>query len=389
MKKNTLITNLAAMAIFCIAMESLSTTPQGLWSLVCFQLIILWLSNEVWQRVISLPSVFGIIAGLAGRVKPEPVAKISGIFHRLSTLTLLLVPHVFYALIYGVELLTDGWLQQTTGISYTHSLFAVSWCSMVALWLTAQFCHIEPLCISNIFTNPFNLKSIAEKVYEARQNNKPVITNTIPVEIATEDIALHQHHTEKLRYLLQADEKLLHTARPNIDVNAPHMRKAVQMAWVTGVVSLLLLSFCVQIFCQMEDSSHWWAIGMFGVLGLIFGVSSLWVLRIPAQWRRKLSQAGYAVTTHRMFIFEKEVVQAFSLSEKLYIHCELTQGNTGNIYICRPGLTDALAGLVLGRLARQTPDSVVPEPNLTHPLPGFINCPDAEKVHALIQSMCS
>lgn len=389
MKKATIIANLTAMAVFCIAMESLTTAPQALWQLICFQLIILWLSNELWQRVIALPSVFGIIAGLAGRVKPEQVAKIGGIFYRLSTLTLLLIPHVFYAVIFGVELLTDDWLQQTTGITYTHSLFAVSWCSMVVLWLTAQFCRIEPLCLSNIFTNPFNLKNIAEKVYEARQNNKPIISNTTPVEIATEDIDLHQQHTEKLPYLLQADEKMLHTARPNINVSSPHMRKAVQMAWVTGTVSLLLLSFCVQLFLQMQDSSYWWAIGMFGTLGLIFGVSTMWVLRIPDKWKHKLSHAGYAVTNQRIFIFENEAVQAFSLSEKLYIHCEMNQGNIGNIYICRPGLTDALAGLVLGKFAQQTPDSVVPEPNLTHPLPGFINCPDAEKVHTLIQSLRS
>lgn len=168
MKKATIIATLTAMAVFYIAMESLTTAPQALWQLICFQLIILWLSNEVWQRVISLPSVFGIIAGLAGRVKPEKVAKIGGIFYRLSSLTLLLIPHVFYAIIFGVELLTDGWLHQTTGITYTHSLFAVSWCSVVVLWLTAQFCRIEPLCLSNLFTNPFNLKNIAEKVYDAR-----------------------------------------------------------------------------------------------------------------------------------------------------------------------------------------------------------------------------
>lgn len=389
MKKATIFSNLISVTIFTIAWLCFSGTSQTLWQLICFQLIILWLSNEVWQRVISLPSVFGIIAGLAGRIKPEKVAKIGGIFYRLSSLTLLLIPHVFYALIFGVELLTDGWLHQTTGITYTHSLFAVSWCSVAVLWLTAQFCRIEPLSLSNLFTNPFNLKNIAEKVYEARQNNKPIISNTTPVEIATEDIDLHQQHTEKLRYLLQADEKLLHTARPNLSVNAPHMRKAVQMAWVTGVVSLLLLSFCVQLFLQMQDSSYWWAIGMFGALGLIFGVSTLWVLRLPEQWKRKLSQAGYAVTNQRIFIFENEAVQAFTLSEKLYIHCEMNQGNIGNIYICRPGLTDALAGLVLGKFAQQTPDSVVPEPNLTHPLPGFINCPDAEKVHTLIQSLRS
>lgn len=384
MKKATIFANFISVTVFTIAWLCLFATSQTLWKLICFQLIILWLSNEVWQRVISLPSVFGIIAGLAGRIKPEQVAKIGGIFYRLSTLTLLLIPHVFYAIIFGVELLTDDWLQQTTGITYTHGLFACSWSGVVVLWLTALLCHIEPLCLSNLFTNPFNLKNIAEKVYDARQNNKPFITNTAPVEIATEDIALHPQHTEKLRYLLQADEKLLYTARPNINVSSPHIRKAVQMAWVTGTVSLLLLSFCVQLFLQMEDSSYWWAIGMFGILGLIFGVSTMWVLRLPDKWKHKLSHAGYAVTNQRIFIFEKEEVQAFHSNEKLYIHCELINENTGNIYICRPGLTDALAGLVLGKFAQQTPDSVVPEPNLTAPLPGFINCPDAEKVHALI-----
>ncbi|MBR7109025.1 MAG: hypothetical protein IKC90_03215, partial [Akkermansia sp.] len=66
--------------------------------MICFQLIILWLSNELWQRIISLPAIFGIIAGLAGRIKPEKVAKIGGIFYRLSSLALLLIPHVFYAI---------------------------------------------------------------------------------------------------------------------------------------------------------------------------------------------------------------------------------------------------------------------------------------------------
>ena len=91
MKKAAIFSNLISVTIFTIAWLCFSGTAQTLWKLVCFQLIILWLSNEVWQRVISLPSVFGIIAGLARRIKPEKMAKIGGIFYRLSSLTLLLI----------------------------------------------------------------------------------------------------------------------------------------------------------------------------------------------------------------------------------------------------------------------------------------------------------
>lgn len=388
MKKSTTLINLAALAVFALLMVWQGYDTSFLWKLLCFQLIIQWLSNEVWQRILSLPGILSLLLSTLGHVRPKILDRVEGIICRISAVTLVLVPNLFYVLIYVTESLFGNVLCNATGIEYTHSLFACSWCSMAVLWLMALWRPIEPLSITNLFHNPLDIQRITEKVYDARMARKPLQPRAIPIELpATVNIDLISEHKDLLCQHLADDETVLLTARPVATLANKYTRAPLIFTVTFSIVSILLLLFCVSIIQQLSGNQLALTLLVPAPLCLVFSACTLSLLRFPKKWKEKLSRIGYVVTNKRLFIMEKADLQVFSLNEKLYIHTENIQDDIGIIYISRPSMMNAMAGLVLGKLAQQEPDSAVGHIDLKSPLPGFFNCPNADKVFAMIESL--
>lgn len=388
MKKLSIIAAIVSLMVFCMIMVIAGHNTETVLHLLCFQLVILWLSNEAWQRFMSLPGLVSLLFGAMGRVKPQATAKIGGILYRISTVTLILAPHLFYLLLFAADAFFDQVASNTTGITFTHTLFACSWCSIVPFWLIALVCRIEPLSITKWIPHPFDLKNIAEKAYDARQTQKPLHPRETPIAlsatVAQEILPLHR---ELLSQHLQDDEQVLLATRPVADAANKHTGIPQPFFTATTVASVFLFLFCVNVIQQANGMALVLALIIMGTLCIVFSACSIYLFKVPAKWRNRLTQVSYVVTDKRLFIFEQSHIQAFSLSEKLFIHTAPLQDNIGIIYISRPGLADAMAGLVLGKFAQQAPDKIEGHVALNHPLPGFLNCPDADKVFAMIESL--
>ncbi len=390
MKKVSIVAAVVSLAIFCLIMVATGKNTETVLKLLCFQLAVLWLSNEVWQRILSLPGLLNLIFGAMGKVKPQVTAKIGGMLYRISTVTLLLAPHLLYALLFAADSLFDQVASNAAGISFTHTLFICSWCSILPFWLMALACRMEPLSITNLISNPFDLQSIAQKAYDARQIKKPLHPRDTPA-VLSDTVAqeILPAHRELLSRHLQDDEQVLHSTRPVAD--APNKHTAIPQPFfaATTLASVFLLIFCINAIQQADGMALVLTLIVMGTLCIVFSAGSIYLYKVPAKWRARLANVSYVVTDKRLFIFEQSHVQAFSLSEKLFIHTEQVQDTTGIIYISRPGLADAMAGLVLGKFAQQDPDRIEGHVALNHPLPGFMNCPEADKVFALIESLRS
>ena len=390
MKKLSIIAAIVSLMVFCIIMVIAGHNTEPVLHLLCFQLVILWLCNEVWQRILSLPGVVSLLFSAMGRVKPQATAKIGGILYRISTVTLILAPHLFYLLLFAADAFFDQVASNTTGITFTHTLFACSWCSIVPFWLIALVCRIEPLSITKWIPHPFDLKNIAEKAYDARQIKKPLHPRDTPAVlsaiVAQEILPMHR---ELLSLHLQDDEQVLLATRPVADTVNKHTGIPQPFFAATTVSSVFLFMFCVNVIQQANGMALVLALIIMGTLCIVFSACSIYLFKVPAKWRHRLNNVSYVVTDKRLFIFEQSHVQAFSLSEKLFIHAELVRDDIGIIYISRPGLADAMAGLVLGKFAQQAPDKIEGHVALNHPLPGFLNCPDADNVFAMIESLRS
>ena len=107
MKKSTTFANLLSLTAFTLAMACCGHGTDTLWKLLIFQFIMLWLSNEVWQRFTSIPGILGVLLGTLGKLTAEKTGKIGSILYRLSSLTLLIAPHLFYIILFVINYFTD------------------------------------------------------------------------------------------------------------------------------------------------------------------------------------------------------------------------------------------------------------------------------------------
>ena len=385
MKKSTTYANLFSLTAFTIAMTCCGHGTNPLWKLLVFQFIILWLSNEVWLRFTSIPGIVGVLLGAIGKLTPEKTGKIGGILYRLSTLTLLVVPHLFYTILFLVNLFTNEGLTHLLGFEISHTLFACSWGSLLLMWIWAQIARIAPMSITNAISSPLDWKALINKAYNARQNNRQLCTHHSAVAIPANAQALPTQHRDLLSHLIEDNEQVLYTSTPVLHVTNKHARRAVKMGYLQIAIIMLLLAFASAIAQQTRGNDRLLFLVVPVGLILIFSISAYHFFKEPARWRKKLSHVSYTVTNKRILILEGDEARDFKFSEKLLFKSELIDGNVGNIYITRPGLAEALLGAMFARLIDEDAQSAELEPHLSRPLPGLFHIENAEDVTKLIE----
>lgn len=386
MKKSTTYANLLSLTAFTLAMACCGHGTDTLWKLLIFQFIILWLSNEVWQRFTSIPGILGVLLGTLGKLTAEKTGKIGSILYRLSSLTLLIVPHLFYIILFVINYFTDDGINAWLGFELSHTLFVCSWCSILLLWLCAQITDIAPMSIAQAISSPLDWKALINKAYAARKNKREIAKHEDSVMLPPMAQALPPQHQDLLSHLLERDEQVLYTATPVLGVTNKHARRAVKMGYLQVAIILLLIYFSTGIAQQTSGNDSLLFLVVPVGLILLFSVTAYHFFREPSRWRTKLSNVCYAITNKRILIMEGEQAREFLFSEKLKFKAETINGTVGNIYITRTALAEALLGSMFAKLIDEDPQSAEEEPHLSRLLPGLFHVENVEEITLLIES---
>lgn len=333
-----------------------------------FVLVLVWLCNEVWNG-----AVFGAALLNAGWqwVKIRTVKKsLSPRVFTLTSLLLLLVPHVVFALLYAANALWDNQLAEAFGLPISHALFACAYAAVVLLWLLAFRGVVGPLSLEGLVITwmepELDLRRSGDEIAaemdrrraEHRQDSRPkpeppaplppLAEGRMPADAAASTAAVSSGLPPKnpaggmpaagaawpgrgwsprhprLRELLP---ELLYYGRPNMAVTNVHVRQNRNFGLVLALLVVpFLLVVCVALIPQYPLAAI-----VPGVLALAFGWSAWKLLAMPGRWREKLSRAEFAFTKTQVLIAEGQVLRSLALDSGLRMQYEEVDGDIATI----------------------------------------------------------
>lgn len=327
---------------FGAALASVSAGSPFLPSAV-FVFVLVWLCNEVWNG-----SVFGAALLNAGWqwVKIRTVKKsLSQKVFTLTSLLLLLVPHVVFALLYAANALRDNQLAEAFGLPISHALFACAYAAIVLLCFLAFRGVVGPLSVEGLVTTlmepELDLRrsgdEIAEEMDRRRADHRqeslakqeapaplpPLTEERMPTDAAWPGRGWSPSHP-RLRELLP---ELLYYGRPNLSVTNVHVRQNRNFGLVLAcLVVPFLLVVCVALIPQYPLAAI-----VPGLLALAFGWSAWKLLAMPGRWREKLSRAEFAFTKTQVLIAEGQVLRSLALDSGLRMQYEEVDGDIATI----------------------------------------------------------
>lgn len=320
-----------------------------------FVLVIVWLSNEVWNLTVFTAAI--VSAGWQ-LVKIRTVKKsLPQKVFTLTSLLLLLVPHVVFAVLYAANALWDNQLAEAFGLPLSHGLFACAYAAVVLLWFLAFRGVVGPLSVEGLVITwmepELDLRRSGDEIAaqmdrrsaESRHESQakpespaplpPLAEERIPAdaEVAPPGSALGGQEGEmsaadaewlgrgwspshpRLRELLP---ELLYYGRPNLTVTNVHVRQNRNFGLV---LALLVVPFLVAVAWALIPQYPLAAI-VPGVLALAFGWTAWKSLAMPHRWREKLSRAEFAFTKTQVFIAEGQELRSFDLDSGLRMQYE-------------------------------------------------------------------
>ncbi len=115
-----------------------------------FQVLLFWLLNELWFFLSALPALMAAIFKWATRREHETERSVRRIV-RLTSVSLILLPHGVFALLYLCNRLTQGGFQESLGLPLSQGLFVSAYVGCVMLFITALFTPIHALTLTHLF----------------------------------------------------------------------------------------------------------------------------------------------------------------------------------------------------------------------------------------------
>lgn len=335
---------------------------------VCFiTAILILLCNEAWYRCAAIPVLLVAAVNMFRKDSAKKEEKHTRQALRLCSLSLLVVPHLIFALLYLANWATQGQAETELGIGIRHGVLACIYIAPALLWLAAQFAGIFPLSIEQLFMHDDGIISEPTKCEETAP---PVTSDTAaPIHPQLQSLA----------------GELLHYSRPALGINHVHARTHATIGYCLLPIVLILIALAANSYEQSVLIS-----GITGLLAIIFGLVSIRLINEPNAWRNKLSRVEYAYTATQAYIAEGDKLQTFSIDESLNIQFEAIEGHIGNIYLSQSGKLGTRMRKLLGD--KLTINDTGSRYDLTAPLCGFFQIPHAEQVlkqlSELRQSKC-
>lgn len=346
------------------------------WSgLLAFQLIILFVSHEAWYWCLNTQ---GFIVGIIRAFNKKEAEPAFGEWtYRLSTLSLLLAPHVLYSVAFAAHILLPGLF---TGLKITPALFLCSYVGMFALWAASILLHAAPLSLERLFD------SRALSPTDHIGLDSPPAKESRPL---TNDAPLPMERQSALTAALEEGEEVLCTIRPDAAAQNHYARAKVlwgNIAAVIATVSFLIALNGYGSYMLKHDTRYLILCGLCGILALIFCRSAWSSHKEPARWSARLSRISYAITTRRIFLFDGADTQTYELSPELnLIYESLPNADLCIIHISRPSLLSRATKKVFGSRAQVINATYTPAPS--GPLSGLYHVPSS--LHALVLEQCA
>ncbi len=317
-----------------------------------FTAIILWLCNEVWYWLISLPV---LIAAIVGEIRRKPLSeKTGGKFIRLGSLSLLVTPHILFAILYGLNNITQGKLASEIGIPLEQSCFIIAFIAVALLWVFNMVTCMVPLSVGVLFSRIFEPELWTE--------------DTTPAEV------------DPLRALEELPRGVLYHSQPVLSVTPAHVRGNFRTGLFLLPFVLLLLGMAVGFVGQSI-----YAAVFCGLPALLFGFVSIHFLRWPSLWRKRLEGVEYSFSRDTVYITDKGVKRSYALDEGLNLSHEVVEGKVGNIYISPTGKVGRAFKGILGKMKVDVVDTSM-QSDLNAPLMGFFQIEDSMNIFKLLVS---
>ncbi len=316
-----------------------------------FSVLILWLCNEVWCWVLAIPTIIAAILKSAER-KPFSLSSQLKLV-RLTSVSLLITPHLLFAILYLVESLTKGQASQEFGIPLTNSMFITAFIGVALLWAANMVMRLVPVA----------LEILASYIFEPELWTE----STTPAELASAPAA---------PVPAELPEGLLYSAKPVLSVTNSYVRRHFWIGIGLMVAVLLLANMAVQFASQYMPAAC-----LCGVLALAFGFAALHSILWPSRWRNRLSHVEYAFSCDTVYIREKGETRSFPLDENLNLTHEKIEGNVGSIYISPKGKLERAFGKLLGKGTVEVTD-LQNTVDLSAPLMGFYQIENSPEVFA-------
>lgn len=400
----SLYINLGSLFVFFLLSCIFFNVPQEIGNLLLFEMILLWLCNEAWYWLSSALIVYsGLLCSLFRKTISDKGVRV---FYRISSLVLLVMPPLLYALLYFADRLSDGGMQTYLGVPFSTSLFLCSYIGVIVLWLFSLFQTITPFSVDILFTKTFEPELFWERIPEvgtARDGNTSETAAACPPPLPQQGFSetkaefggvppvflqssnlLPQHET-MLKEEVSSDEVLLYTGRPILSMNNKYAQRDFIIGCCISPVVIISLLICIQCFTEAgADTVYTLACCMSGIFTILFGYVSFVCLMSPTHWKRKLGKVSYALTDKRIFIFENKAFTNYNFSDKLCIQTEMLGNNVGNIYLSKSGKLNSLLKSVFGKGKVQTADITV-SVSLSKPMTHLFQVSDPAKILALIK----
>lgn len=283
---------------------------------VIFILLLIWLCNELWNRVMAF---VGIAAYIRQICKQNDVNQ--DFPRRLVALTsfiLLLAPNLLFVILYGVNILLGNQLSEAIGLPFSHAFFACAYAAVVLLWMMALFGVVYPLSLEMLFSYFF----------EAEESSQPSDEQIAKKAAAAPGSPAAENEWEpahpKLRELLP---ELLYYGRPNLTVTNTYARRDRNFG-------LIIMLFAVPFFSAASYLVflHFPLLTPVPVILLLFFSSFAWrFIRMPRLWRQQLSRAEFAFTKTQIYITDGDELLTFDLNPGLHMLYEEVEGDVATI----------------------------------------------------------
>lgn len=169
----TAIIYIVSLAVFACAFAQVNTFSANWRAALLFQLLVFFIINEVWYWLCTWPGVFlSLFQQIKNKNVPEQNrGKYVGGLNRLVRMTsviILILPHVIYGTLWLVNLLSQHALQRWGGVSLDASLFLPSYLSCIVFFILVFIFPIQPYSISHFMMEWFEPGLGKEKVTEER-----------------------------------------------------------------------------------------------------------------------------------------------------------------------------------------------------------------------------
>lgn len=383
----TAIIYIVSLAVFACAFAQVNTLSANWRAALLFQLLVFFIINEVWYWLCTWPGIFlALFQQIKNKSVPEQNREkyVRGLNRlvRMTSIIILMLPHVVYGTLWLVNLLSQHGLQQWGGVNLDASLFLPSYLSCIVFFILVFIFPIQPYSISHFMMEWFEPDPGKEKVTEEKDDSS-TSSYAVPPNVRVEEYegrsVLFDVHYRKIMKEMEDGEELLEATAP-----VPYsFNRQTRVEFMIGMPFILasawVASMLFKIVSQSGFSLIFWALLL--MLVVFFSVGCL-LFFSPARWKKRLSRTDYFITSRRVFLAEGDNLHQFFWRDEPYISLQMHHELLGSVYISRRTRVHACLDKLFGKgkvNAYETDE--------TGKMNGLLNIPQAEKVYAMIESL--